>query len=161
LRFECGSILHSFFYLFASLIGKQGIQIAKKMITNSLLAPIGICLVFTSVTLLKGQSLHQARVKVKTDMPKTFLAGTCYWPFVSFINFRFIPLNYRPFVGSLAGAIWNVYISSVANKPTENSNDSQQSLPVKATTLIAETGGTTVPALRETWNILHHNKKDL
>jgi hypothetical protein len=70
-------------------------------------------------------------------------------------------LNYRPFVGSLAGAIWNVYISSVANKPTENSNDSQQSVPVKATTLIAETGGTTVPALRETWNILHHNKKDL
>jgi hypothetical protein len=68
------------------------------MLSNTLLAPIGISLVFTTVTLLKGQSLSEARTKVKTDMPKTFVAGTCYWPFVSFINFRFVPLDYRPFL---------------------------------------------------------------
>jgi hypothetical protein len=142
-------------------IGRQGIQIAKKMLTNTLLAPIGISLMFTSVTLLKGQSLREARTKVKTDMPKTFLAGSCYWPFVSFINFRFIPLDYRPFVGSLAGAIWNIYISSVANKTAESSNDTLKPLPGTTTTLIAETGGTAVPALREAWESLDHNKKDL
>ena len=131
------------------------------MLTNSLLAPIGISLVFTSVTLLKGQSLREAKTKVKNDMPKTFLAGTCYWPFVSFINFRFIPLDYRPFVGSLAGAIWNIYISSVANKTMESSNDTSLPLTRTTTTLIAETGGTAVPALQYAWNNLDHNKKDL
>jgi hypothetical protein len=131
------------------------------MLSNTLLAPIGISLVFTTVTLLKGQSLSEARTKVKTDMPKTFVAGTCYWPFVSFINFRFVPLDYRPFLGSLAGAIWNVYISSVANKTGENSYDTQQPSTGIITTLIAETGGTAVPTLHHAWNILDHNKKDL
>ncbi|CAF3783696.1 unnamed protein product [Rotaria sp. Silwood1] len=140
--------------------GIQGIRIAKKMLTNTLLAPIGISLVFTSVSLLKGQSFREARIKVKTDMPQTFLAGTCYWPFISFINFRFIPLDYRPFVGSLAGAIWNIYISSVANKTVESSNDTSRPLTRTTTTVIAEIGGTTVPALREAWDILDHNKKN-
>jgi hypothetical protein len=94
-------------------------------------------------------------------MPKTFLAGSCYWPFISFINFRFIPLDYRPFVGSLAAAIWNIYISSVANKTMESSNDTSLPLSRTATTLIAETGGTAVPSLQYAWNNLDHNKKDL
>lgn len=131
------------------------------MLTNTLLAPIGISLVFTSVTLLKGQSLHQAKVKVKNDMPRTFVAGTCYWPFVSFINFRFIPLDYRPFIASLAGAVWNIYISSVVNNTTENSNENSQPVTGTITNLIAEAGGSTVPTLRETWNILDHNKNDI
>lgn len=88
----------------------------KKMATNILMAPIGISLVFTSITLLKGQSFAQAQEKVAKDLPGTFLAGSCYWPFVSYINFRFVPLNFRPFLASMAGTVWNIYISSVANK---------------------------------------------
>ncbi|CAF1156317.1 unnamed protein product [Didymodactylos carnosus] len=101
--------------------GKQAKQIAKKMLTNSLMAPIGISLAFTSITLMNGKTFEQAEEKVINDMPKTFLAGTCYWPFISFINFRFIPLDYRAFIGSLAAAVWNVYISSVANKQPNES----------------------------------------
>jgi len=138
--------------------GKASIQIVKKMFANCVAAPIGISLVFTSITLLKGQSLHQAKHKVKTDMPRTFLAGMCYWPFVSFINFRFIPLDYRPFLGSIAGCIWNIYISSVANKSNETSNQSQQLLGETVTILIAESSGTPVPALEQTWRILEQTK---
>ncbi|UJR11230.1 hypothetical protein I4U23_015413 [Adineta vaga] len=107
--------------------GKQGIQIAKKILANTLIAPVGISLIFSSITLLKGQTFADAKTKVKNDMPKTYLAGTCYWPFVSFINFRFVPLDYRPFLGSLAGAIWNVYLSSVANQTSESSSNSAES----------------------------------
>ena len=102
--------------LFHCYSGKQNIQIMKKMATNILMAPIGISLVFTSITLLKGQSFAQAQDKVAKDLPGTFLAGSCYWPFVSYINFRFVPLNFRPFLASMAGTVWNIYISSVANK---------------------------------------------
>ncbi|CAF1206613.1 unnamed protein product [Rotaria sordida] len=96
--------------------GKQSIQIAKKMLSNIVMAPIGISLVFTSITLLKGQSLSDAQEKVSKDMPRTLFAGACYWPFVSFLNFRFVPLDFRPLVGSAAGTVWNIYMSSVANK---------------------------------------------
>lgn len=119
------------------------------MLTNTLLAPIGISLVFTSVTLLKGHSFAEARMKVKNDMPKAFLAGTCYWPFVSFINFRFISLDYRPFIGSLAGAIWNIYISSVANKTAENSSDTLDELKRTTRTTIVEASAAKFSELRE------------
>jgi hypothetical protein len=97
-------------------LGKETVQIGKKMLINTLMAPVGISLVFTSITLLNGQTLSQAKEKISRDMPSTFLAGSCYWPFVSFFNFRFIALNHRPLVISVAGALWNVYMSSVANK---------------------------------------------
>ncbi|CAF3600432.1 unnamed protein product [Rotaria sordida] len=93
-------------------------------------------------------------------MPKTFVAGTCYWPFVSFINFRFIPLNYRPIVGSLAGAIWNIYISSAANNPKLNPDGTIKAKAGIETTLLAETSGTTVPALQEVWKTLDNNNKN-
>jgi hypothetical protein len=94
-------------------------------------------------------------------MPKTFAPGTCYWGFVSFMNFRFIPLDYRPFMGSLAGAIWNIYISSIANKTTGSSNDTLRPLNKTTTTSIPLTGGTTPPTLRETRISLDQNKKEL
>src|SRR5262245_12837796 len=131
------------------------------MLTNTLLAPVGICLVFVSVTLLNGGSVEEAKTKVKNDMLKTFVTGTLFWPFVSFINFHFIPFDYRPFVGSVAGAIWNVYLSSVANTTTRNSNNTIQLSTGAETTFIAETSEKSMSVLKEIWNFLDHNKKDL
>jgi hypothetical protein len=130
-------------------------------LTNSLLAPINISLVFTAIILLQGHSLRVARTKIKNDMPKTFVVGSCYWPFFSFINFRFIPLDYRPIVGSLAGALWNVYISSAGNNPKLNPDGTIQSTAGTGTTLLAETSGTAVPALQEAWKTVNKNKKDM
>ncbi|CAF1419140.1 unnamed protein product [Adineta steineri] len=140
--------------------GKQNIQIVKKILTNTLLSPLNISLVFTTIILLQGHTLRVARTKIKNDMPKTFLVGSCYWPFVSFINFRFIPLNYRPMVGSAAGALWNIYISSTSNNPKLNPDGTIQSTAGTATTLLAETSGTGVPALHEAWKTLNKDKKD-
>ncbi|CAF1180939.1 unnamed protein product [Adineta steineri] len=142
--------------------GKQGIQIAKKILTNTLLAPINISIVFTTIVLLQGHSLSVARTKIKNDMPKTFAVGSCYWPFVSFINFRFIPLEYRPIVGSIAGAAWNIYVSSAANNPKLNPDGTIQTSEGAGpgATLLAETSGTAVPALQEAWKTTDKNKKE-
>ncbi|CAF1357998.1 unnamed protein product [Adineta steineri] len=141
--------------------GKRGIQIAKKILTNTLLAPINISLVFTAIILLQGHSLRTARTKIKNDMPKTFVIGSFYWPFISFINFRFIPLDYRPIIGSIAGALWNIYVSSAANNPKLNPDGSIKASAGPAPTLLAETSGTGVPALQEAWKTVDQNKKDL
>lgn len=133
-----------------SLVGKQTVQIMKKMFTNILIAPVGISLVFTTVTLLKGQSFDQARAKIKRDMPTTFVNGSFYWLVIYFINFRFIPLDYRPLTNSFAGAIWNIYLSSMVNKTHESSNDPEQSLTKKTAISTAETGGSVTPVLETT-----------
>jgi len=114
---------------------------------------------FTSVILLSGHTLREAKRKVKNDMPKTFIAGSCYWPIVSFMTFRFVPLDYRPMVGSLAGAAWNVYVSSAANNPKLNPDGSIQTTAGPTTTLVAETGGTAVPALQEAYKTVDNKKK--
>lgn len=141
--------------------GNQGSQILKKILTNSLLSPINISLVFTSIILLQGHSLRVAGRKIRNDMPKTFAVGSCYWPFVSYFNFRFMPVDYRPIVGSLAGAVWNIYMSSAGNNPKLNPDGTIKATGGTGTTMLAETGGSTVPAMQEAWKTMNKNKKIL
>lgn len=37
---------------------------------------------------------------------------------MSLLNLRLVGVEYRPIVGSLAGAVWNIYVSAQANKKT-------------------------------------------
>lgn len=93
-------------------------------------------------------------------MPKTFAVGSCYWPLVSFVNFRYIPLDYRPIVGSLAGTLWNIYISSAGNNPKLNPSGTIKPTAGEGTTLLAETSGTPVAALPEAFKTLNKNPKE-
>jgi hypothetical protein len=114
---------------------------------------------FTSVILLSGHTMREVKRKMKNDLPRTFITGSFYWPFISFLNFRFIPLDYRPIASSLAGALWNVYVSSQANNPKLNPDGSLQSPAGAGTTLMAETGGSAVPALQEAVKTINNDKK--
>jgi hypothetical protein len=91
--------------------------ILKKMSFNIFFAPMLIALSFSSNVLLQqGRGKEDAIKKVKADVIPTFKMGFFFWPFVSFMNFKFTPLAYRPLVGSLAGILWNIFISNQANK---------------------------------------------
>ena len=63
-------------------------------------------------------------------------------------------------IGSLAGALWNIYISSAANNPKLNPDGSIQNAAGTAPTLLAETSGTAVPAIQEAYKTLNNDKKD-
>lgn len=141
--------------------GKSMRAVLCKVAGNAAFSPVGISLAFTSLTLLEGKTLSHAKAKIKADLPITFMTGACYWPFVSFLSFRYVPLDYRAITGSIAGAIWNTYLSSQANRPVElepssvaNSTTSEHvaatvvPVPVSTTTasamVIPTTGGATV-----------------
>lgn len=94
-------------------------------------------------------------------MPKTFAVGSCYWPFVSYMSFRFVPVEYRPIVGSMAGALWNIYMSSAGNNPKLNPDGTIKATGGAGTTLMAETSGTAVPALQEAYKTVNKDEKDL
>ena len=68
--------------------GRNNMSIAKKMLVNSASAPLFIALSFTSITLLKGGTTSDASSKVQRDLASTWLTGACYWPIVSFFNFK-------------------------------------------------------------------------
>ena len=104
-------------FLERRLPGREMRQVFRKMLANGLFAPVQITTSFTVITLLSGRSLQDAQRKVRQDLPFTFAIGSGYWPLVGFVQFRFVPLQYRPFVGSAAGAVYNVFFSSMANRP--------------------------------------------
>eukprot|EP00123_Amoebidium_parasiticum_P011402 comp20691_c0_seq1/m.26944 comp20691_c0_seq1/g.26944 ORF comp20691_c0_seq1/g.26944 comp20691_c0_seq1/m.26944 type:complete len:226 (-) comp20691_c0_seq1:637-1314(-) len=114
------------------LPGSSVKRVLQKVFANICFAPVFISTSFTSITLLSGRSIFDARDKIAADLPKTYAAGSMYWPFVGMIQFRFVPLHFRPIVGSLAGVFWNIYISFMANKDIklETANEKTESLPV-------------------------------
>lgn len=49
--------------------------------------------------------------KMESSFLAVLLADCCTWPFVNFINFSYVPKNYRPSFVGLAQLIWQTYIS--------------------------------------------------
>jgi len=105
------------FWLEKKFPGKALITILKKMAINISVSPLTMAITFASVNFMKGRNTEEVKQKIENDLFPTLLAGGLYWPFVQFFNFRFVPFDYRPFVGSLAGAIWNIFVSNQTNKP--------------------------------------------
>lgn len=114
-------------YLFP---GRAMKSVLCKVLMNGLISPIGISLSFTSITLLEGRSVQQAKEKVTNDLTSTWLTGALYWPIVSGLNFRFVPFDYRPLFGGLAGAAWGTYMSKQAHKPTPKESTDLNVIPL-------------------------------
>jgi len=113
-------------FLERQLPGRELRQVFRKMLANGLFAPVQIAASFTVITLLSGRTMADARAKVKQDLAVTFLVGSTYWPFVGFVQFRFVPLLYRPAVGSVAGAVYQMFFSGMANRPVRSSADAAE-----------------------------------
>ena len=95
--------------------GRLPRAIAAKMAVNMATAPIGISSTFFLTNHFQGHHSDAALRRIRDDMPRTFVAGFFFWPFVSYLNIRFLDVAYRPVAGALAGAVWNIYVSAQAN----------------------------------------------
>ena len=151
--------------------GKAMRAVLSKVALNGLIAPLGISMAFTTITMLEGRGWEKAKGKVKDDLASTWsaltalrqpllrssapsshllcsslplclafrLTGALYWPFVSTLNFRYVPFTWRPLFSGLAGAAWGTYMSRQAHKsPTVASPET----PAPATTALAVTATT-------------------
>ena len=58
-----------------------------------------------------GIELNSSWKLIINDLPRLMLKSWPYWTFVSFVNFVFIPLNYRLLIIKLASIAWNTFLS--------------------------------------------------
>lgn len=88
----------------------------KRMVTDqALFAPAGLVLFFTTMGLAEGGKWENVKEKFKDAYIPALIANYKVWPIVQFVNFKFMPLQYRlPFVSSL-GIVWNAYLSWLNN----------------------------------------------
>lgn len=98
------------------LPGRSAKDILKKVAINGLQAPVAISMAFASISLFSGKSISEAKIKISNDLGRTWMSGACYWPFVSMLTFRFVPIDFRPMSNSVAGSMWNIYLSMMAHK---------------------------------------------
>ncbi|KAG1053030.1 hypothetical protein G6F46_005477 [Rhizopus delemar] len=98
-------------------LARQANQMAiKRMVTDqALFAPTGLVLFFTVMGLAETGNWEGVREKFRDAYLPALIANYKVWPAVQFINFKFMPLQYRlPFVSSL-GILWNAYLSWLNN----------------------------------------------
>ncbi|KAI8081814.1 uncharacterized protein B0P05DRAFT_538154 [Gilbertella persicaria] len=98
-------------------VTKQANMMAiKRMVTDqALFAPAGLVLFFTTMGLAETGKWEGVQEKFRDAYIPALIANYKVWPAVQFINFKWMPLQYRlPFVSSL-GIVWNAYLSWLNN----------------------------------------------
>lgn len=80
------------------------------MIGSCVLAAPQMSITFSSVVLLGGGNLSDCWKKIKQDIPTTWFAGNVFWVPINFIQYKWVPLNYRATAGSFAGGMTFLFI---------------------------------------------------
>lgn len=86
-------------------------MVRKVLFDQGVIAPIFCGANISVITILKGVSLKEVRDELERSYLGLLSMNYMYWPFVSMINFYFVPLTYRVVVGSTAALIWNTAVS--------------------------------------------------
>ena len=75
------------------------------------IAPCFLSLSFGSLAFIRGRDVGDA---IATSVWPAWKVGTAFWPAVSLATYRFVPVQWRPAVGSCVGAVWSTYLSFAA-----------------------------------------------
>jgi protein Mpv17 len=115
-----GFVLHYWFRILDRVMGKamgnMWAVTGKALADQLFFAPVAILLFFSTKALqnLEGDMSGLAAAvysKMERDFLTTYLADWSMWPAVNMINFRFIPISYRPTFVGFAQLIWQTYMS--------------------------------------------------
>jgi protein Mpv17 len=54
--------------------------------------------------------------KVQKDLPAVWASGLGFWPFVDFISYKVIPVQWIPLFVNFCSFVWTIYLSIVSNR---------------------------------------------
>ncbi|KAH8680547.1 hypothetical protein BX600DRAFT_543290 [Xylariales sp. PMI_506] len=91
---------------------------ARVAITQAVFTPTFNCYFFGSQALLSGEhpffsvaNLESAWLRIKTTVPVSIVRATTFWPAVTALNFKFIPLDYQFVFQNVMQYCWQTYLS--------------------------------------------------
>ncbi|KAI8138425.1 hypothetical protein BJV82DRAFT_481784, partial [Fennellomyces sp. T-0311] len=109
-----GPILSKWYPFVANNIkGSTAITEAIKKVSADqlLMAPTMLGAFFSTQGLLEGKSFAEIQSKFKNGYIPTITTAYKFWPAVQFVNFYFVPLQYRIIVMNVASLGWNANLS--------------------------------------------------
>ncbi|KAL4507039.1 hypothetical protein ABPG72_001832 [Tetrahymena utriculariae] len=70
-----------------------------------------------AMTLLGGQSISENSKKIKEDFVQCCISDVFVWPWVQFLNFRYVPIHMQALYVNFVSVFWNAYISAIHHTP--------------------------------------------
>ena len=99
--------------LFPGTLAKQ---LAKKVTCDQILfTPIILSNFLMINEILMGNGISGVISKIEADFTSMLLANWSVWIPAQFVNFYFMPLNYRVVFIQVVALFWNMYVSWKAN----------------------------------------------
>ncbi|KAI4345839.1 hypothetical protein L6164_012928 [Bauhinia variegata] len=110
-----GPFGHFFHKLMSKLFkGKKGNEtIAKKVILEQITSSPWNNLLFMLYygLVIEGRSLSQVKNKVRQDYPSVQLTAWKFWPIVGWLNYQYMPLQFRVVFQSFVAAGWAIFLN--------------------------------------------------
>ncbi|XP_022120306.2 mpv17-like protein 2 [Pieris rapae] len=106
--------LHHFYYIYLDkLLPHTDLKtVGKKILNDQLLAsPATILCFFYGLGFLEGKSMKQSTDEIKDKFALVYIGDCLFWPPIQFINFCYLPTQYRVFYINIATMIYNVFLS--------------------------------------------------
>lgn len=89
--------------------------VKKVLVTQTIFSTFGCALFYFTLALSEGKDFEHSKKEVKEKTLPTLLVGWKVWPFISFVNFMFVPLQFQVAFVNFIAIFWNAYMSYMKN----------------------------------------------
>jgi protein Mpv17 len=103
-------------FIFPNAMGHPVTAIVKTLLDQVLMAPAGIALFFSAMSLLEGHSVEEAWQSTKEKFKPTLMANYVLWPAANLVNFAFVPPAQRILYCNVVYIFWASFLSAMASK---------------------------------------------
>jgi protein Mpv17 len=109
---------HYFYnWLDSKISGTDGVSVASKVAIDQIFwCPIFMCVFFTYLGLVSGDSFVTIGNKIKTDLLTAVQGSWKIWPVVHAINFKFISTKHRLVFINGVQIVFNMFLSLLGSK---------------------------------------------
>lgn len=114
--------LHHYFYgwLDAKYIGSSlKVTTIKILYDQFVMAPMCIAMFFYSAGWMYKQSMNDCTNEFKSKFATVYATDWMVWPFAQFVNFYYLPTDYRVIYVNVITMLYNVFLSYVKHTDSE------------------------------------------
>eukprot|EP00088_Acartia_fossae_P058784 TRINITY_DN6922_c0_g1_i2.p1 TRINITY_DN6922_c0_g1~~TRINITY_DN6922_c0_g1_i2.p1 ORF type:complete len:190 (+),score=12.70 TRINITY_DN6922_c0_g1_i2:31-600(+) len=113
---------HHYFYEWLDKLykGRTRQAIVKKILLDQILAAPFFAITFIYVaSLLEGKTFAECWQEFKEKFPAIYLFDWLIWPPSQYINFSFVPSQYRVLYINFVTVLWDIFLSYIKHRESE------------------------------------------
>ena len=93
----------------------------KVILDQTTVTPLDYIGFFAIFNYVKGDTVEKCLEELKRVYFKALIPDTIFWPFVTFVGYKWIPLRYRFFYFEFFGLVWDTFLSYLKYSGEEQS----------------------------------------